>query len=117
MSSRTLSLCSYFSGPLRLWIACCLHLKVPLMRKRASVVWHLSLPLMNSFNKTESAISPMQSMFPYDYLFPTNHLLIDTNTVNLLQYLMKTISFTTLQVIESGILQLCVHIHQEIRFN
>jgi len=30
---------------------------------------------------------------------------------------MKTISFTTLQVIESGILQLCVHIHQEIRFN
>ena len=29
---------------------------VLLMRKGASVVWHYSLPLMNSFNKTEAAV-------------------------------------------------------------
>jgi len=28
---------------------------VPLVRLGASVVWHLSLPLMNSFNKSEAA--------------------------------------------------------------
>jgi len=30
--------------------------RVPLMRKGASVVWHHSLLLMNSFNKTEAAV-------------------------------------------------------------
>jgi len=39
------------------------------MRKGASVVWYLSLPLMNSFNKTEAAIFPMQAMLPEDFLF------------------------------------------------
>jgi len=36
--------------------------RVPLMcwGGGASVVWHLSVPLMNSFNKTEAAICPMQ---------------------------------------------------------
>ena len=29
---------------------------VLLMRYGASVVWHYSLPLMNSFNKTEAAV-------------------------------------------------------------
>ena len=29
---------------------------VPLMRQGASVVWHHSLLLMNSFNKTEAAV-------------------------------------------------------------
>ena len=29
---------------------------VLLMREGASVVWHHSLPLMNSFNKTEAAV-------------------------------------------------------------
>ena len=38
---------------------------VPLM----SVVWHLSLQLMNSFNKTEAAIFPMQAMIPFDFPF------------------------------------------------
>ena len=32
--------------------------RVPLMRLGASMVWHLSLPLMNSFNKTEAAVFP-----------------------------------------------------------
>ena len=32
--------------------------RVLLMRYAASVVWHLSLPLMISFNKTEAAIFP-----------------------------------------------------------
>ena len=32
--------------------------KVPLMRYGASVVWHLSLPLMNSFIKTKVATFP-----------------------------------------------------------
>jgi len=47
------------------WLLCCLHAKRnPLMRFGASVVWRLSLPLMNSFNKTEAAIFPMQSLLP-----------------------------------------------------
>jgi len=29
-----------------------------------SVEWHLSLPLMNSFNKTKAAIFPMRAMLP-----------------------------------------------------
>jgi len=31
------------------------------------VVWHLPLPLMNSFNKTMAAIFPMQVMLPQDF--------------------------------------------------
>ena len=41
--------------------------RVPLMRKGASVVWHLSFTLMNSFNKNEAAIFLMQAVFPEDY--------------------------------------------------
>jgi len=32
--------------------------RVPLMRLGASVVWHLSFPLIDSFNKTEAAFFP-----------------------------------------------------------
>jgi len=42
---------------------------VPLMSSGASVVWHLLLPLMNSFNKTEAAFSPMQVMLSWDFSF------------------------------------------------
>jgi len=30
--------------------------RVPLMRMGASAVWHLSLPPLNSFNKTEAVV-------------------------------------------------------------
>ena len=36
---------------------------------RASVVCHLSLPLMNSFNNTVAAIFPMQAMLPEGFSF------------------------------------------------
>jgi len=36
--------------------------RVPLMRKGTSVVWHISLPLMNSFIKMEAAIFLMQAI-------------------------------------------------------
>jgi len=50
----------YFSGPLELWIECCLHLKIP---RSAHVLGerHFSFLLMNSFNKTEAAIFLMQT--------------------------------------------------------
>jgi len=35
----------------------------------ASVVWHLSSPLMDSFNKTDAAIFPMQAMLPEGFQF------------------------------------------------
>jgi len=35
----------------------------------ASEAWHLSLPLMISFNKTEAAIFPMKSMLPGGFQF------------------------------------------------
>jgi len=38
--------------------------KVLLMRLGASVVWHISLPLINSFNKTETAIFLKQAVLP-----------------------------------------------------
>jgi len=38
------------------------------MRKKAPVVWHCSLPLMNSFNKTV-AVSPMQAMLAVDFAY------------------------------------------------
>ena len=41
--------------------------RVPLMRLSLSFVWHLSLPWMNSFNKTEAVIFPVQTMLPKDF--------------------------------------------------
>jgi len=35
----------------------------------ASVVWHISLPLINSFNKPEAAIYPMKAVLPEVFLF------------------------------------------------
>jgi len=47
----------FFSGHQGSWIVCRLHFKTGFCScTRASVVWHLSLPLMNIFNKTEAAI-------------------------------------------------------------
>ena len=37
--------------------------RVPLMRWSVSVVWHLSLPLINSFNKTKAAVFPCRLCF------------------------------------------------------
>ena len=37
--------------------------RVPIMRYGASVVWHLSLPLIKSFNKTEAAICSWRLCF------------------------------------------------------
>ena len=42
-------------------------LRVPLMGQGTSVVWHLSLLLMNSFNKIEAAIFPFQAMLLWDF--------------------------------------------------
>jgi len=42
---------------------------VPLMRKGASVVWHHSLLLMNSFNKTEAAVFSCRLCFLRAFLF------------------------------------------------
>ena len=42
---------------------------VPLMRQGASVVWHHSLPLMNSFNKTEAAVFSCLLCFPRTFPF------------------------------------------------
>ena len=43
--------------------------RVPLMRYGASVEWHLSLPLMNSFNKTEAAFFSVQAMLSEGFPF------------------------------------------------
>jgi len=48
-----------YSGPQGSWIVCCLHLKIMFR----SLVWHLSLSLMNSFNKTEVAVFPRRLCF------------------------------------------------------
>jgi len=50
---------------------------VPLMRKGASVVWHHSLLLMNSFNKTEAAVFFVQVMLPEG--IPFHQFIISTN--------------------------------------
>ena len=42
---------------------------VLLMRQGASVVWHHSLPLMNSFNKTEAAVFSCRLCFPRAFPF------------------------------------------------
>jgi len=51
--------------------------RVSLIRKRASVVWHLSLPMMNSFNKTEAVVFPCRLCFlrayPIISLITVNH--------------------------------------------
>jgi len=35
----------------------------------ASVVWHITLPMINKFNKTETAIFSMNTMLRYDSIF------------------------------------------------
>ena len=47
----------------------CIWVKLMVMCLGASVVWQLSLPLMNGFNKYEAAIFSMQVMLPEDLLF------------------------------------------------
>jgi len=63
MLTRTSSLCKYIVLVLwdHRWYA--VENRVPLMHKVVSVVWHLSLPLMNSFNKTEAAFCPCMLWF------------------------------------------------------
>ena len=43
--------------------------RVPLKRLGASVVWHLLLPLMNSFTKTEATVVPCMLCFVGDFPF------------------------------------------------
>jgi len=52
---------NFFSGPLELWIACFVLVenRVPLIRLGVSGVAFFKL-MMNSFNKTEAALFPMQ---------------------------------------------------------
>jgi len=61
---------------------------VPLMRLGASVVWHHSLLLMNSFNKTEAAAFSCRLCFLGD--FPFNRLIF---IVILIELRMNTTSF------------------------
>jgi len=54
-------------GLLWSWTVCCFHLK--LMRSGASVLCIYLLPLMNSCNKTETAIFSINTMLPEDFLY------------------------------------------------
>ena len=53
---------------------------VLLMRQGASVVWHHSLPLINSFNKTEAAVFSCRlcflRAFPFISFFCTGHFVM-----------------------------------------
>jgi len=72
MSPRTSSMCSYdFCGTLGSRIVCWFHLKIESRSctSRASVMWHISLTLMNSVNKTETVICCMQTMLSRHFHF------------------------------------------------
>ena len=51
---------------------------------RVLVVWHLLCPLMNSFNKTDAALFPMQAMFfggfPF-FLYKLKHFFLGCQTL------------------------------------
>jgi len=68
MSPRTIAWCNDICLVLRFTF----ENRVPLMRHGASVMWYLSFPLMNSFNKTGAAIFRMQAVlsegFPFSQL-------------------------------------------------
>ena len=57
---------SFFSDSLSRTLPTELH---PLMRQLASVMWHLSLQLMNSLNKTEAAIPQCRLCSPRSFHF------------------------------------------------
>jgi len=61
---------------------CCLHLKKEFRSssRGLSVVWHISLPLMNSFNKTEAAVVPW--MLCFLRAFPFIRLIIIFPVIN-----------------------------------
>jgi len=59
----------FVSNPSKLTRHNQLFVSVPLKRQAASVVRYLSLPLLNSINKTEAAYLPMKAMLRQDYSF------------------------------------------------
>ena len=68
------------------WNVCCLHLKIEFRSyARGLVVWHLSLPMMNSFNKTEAAVFPCRLCFlrayPIISLITVNHFSAVANLI------------------------------------
>jgi len=59
------------------WLVCCYPLKIEFrLCARGSVVWFLSLPLMNSFNKTEVALLSKQAMLSEDFPFVFSIILL-----------------------------------------
>ena len=78
----------YFSDPLRSWIVCVYIWKQSSAHALgASVVWHLSLPLMNRFNKAEAAIFPMQDMPSKKLNFKNNIWMSTKNRESSIQYI------------------------------
>ena len=73
-------LIAWYTRNLKLSCLCVFLFDTVFMRKRLSVVWHLSLPLIDSFNKTEAAIFPMLYFLWY-FLF--SHI---NSTLNVLYF-------------------------------
>jgi len=71
MSPRTSLLCSYIFLVLRdhVFMLLTFEKKSTAHALGASVVWHIALFLMNSFNKTEAAIFPCRLCFLWAFLF------------------------------------------------
>jgi len=63
---------------------------VPLMRKGASVVWHHSLLLMNSFNKTEAAVFSCRLCFLRAFPF----ISFINNAVYLCHFLLNKLTYS-----------------------
>ena len=58
------------------------------MRQGASVEWHPSFPLMNSFNITEAAIFPIQALLPEGFPFHQFNFTYVYVSVSFIQILM-----------------------------
>jgi len=59
------------------WLVCYYPLKIEFrLCARVSVVLYLSLPLMNSFNKTEAALLSKQAMLSEDFPFVFSIILL-----------------------------------------
>ena len=69
MSPRTSSLCSYIFLVMKCILFTFENI-VSLLSQRASLVRHLLLPLIISFNKTEAAVFPCRLRFLRDFRYP-----------------------------------------------
>ena len=83
----------YFSDSMGSWIVFFLSNKILLMHWGASAVWHTSLTLLNSFNKTKAVSSLKQAIHPENLPFFYINIIIYTFFIYFTHFILTGVSY------------------------